>query len=191
MISSVPLLRVIAAVALLACASSPASAQEDTEAREVFELGRTAFNEGRFEDALDHFRRSYELSGKAELLFNIGVAADRLRLNQDALRAFEEYLEALPDAANRAEVEGRIRVLRRAIIANPTEAARATPEASEQPIIVVFEEEDTLWTTWWFWTIVGGVVAGGVVAAILLVSLEDPQYITGDDGLVHFTLEAP
>lgn len=186
-----PLLRVIAAVALLACASAPAAAQDDTEAREVFELGRTAFNDGRFEEALDHFRRSYELSGKAELLFNIGVAADRLRLNQDALRAFESYLEGLPEAPNRAEVEGRIRVLRRAIIANPTEAARATPEASEQPIIVVFEEEDTIWTTWWFWTIVGGVVAGGVVAAILLVSLEDPQYMTGDDGLVHFTLEAP
>ena len=190
MISSSPLLRVIAVLGVLACAPSFAAAQ-DEEAREVFELGRTAFNEGRFEAALDHFRRSYELSGKPELLFNVGVAADRLRLNQDALRAFESYLEALPDAANRAEVEGRIRVLRRAIIANPSEAARATPETSEQPIIVVFEEDDSIWSQWWFWTIVGGVVAGGIVAAILLTSSGDPNYQPGDDGVVHFTLESP
>ena len=89
----------------------------EQEARQLFNAGRIAFNDGRFDDALGYFERSYELSGRPVLLFNIGSAADRLRQNQRALDAFEAYLEAMPDASNRREVEGRIRVLRRAIVA--------------------------------------------------------------------------
>lgn len=57
----------------------PSSDAVDQEARGLFEAGRAAFSDGRFDDALRYFRESFELSGRVELLYNIGTAADRLR----------------------------------------------------------------------------------------------------------------
>ena len=169
--------------------TEPPSAQEQ-EARALFEAGRAAFNDGRFEDSLGYFRQSYELSGRPELLFNIGTSADRLRLNQEALDAFERYLAALPDAPNRREVEGRIRVLRRAMVATPEEAAR-TETAEPAPSVIVVQDDDTVFETWWFWTLTGTAVAGAIIAVILLTSDTDPQYMLGDDGDTHLTLVGP
>ncbi|MCX7807199.1 MAG: tetratricopeptide repeat protein, partial [Deltaproteobacteria bacterium] len=81
--------------------SSPADEAKDQEARALFQAGQVAFEDGRFEDALQYFRRSYELSGRPALLYNIGLAADRLRRDEEALSAFERYLAEVPDARNR------------------------------------------------------------------------------------------
>ena len=91
----------------------------DTEARSRFEAGRAAMAAGRTEDALADFRRAYELSHRPALLYNIGVAADRLRHDDEALEAFEAYLAAMPaeEISNRAEVESRLVVLRETIAA--------------------------------------------------------------------------
>ncbi len=80
----------------------------DEEARSLFEAGRTAFSHGRFDDALEHFTRAHELSGRHELIFNIAVCLDRLRRDAEAAAAFRSYLDEMPDAENRGEVEGRI-----------------------------------------------------------------------------------
>lgn len=120
----------LTAALVVACAIAPtAHAQtsgRDAEARALFQAGQVAFEEGRYENALEYFRRSYELSQRPELLYNIGSAADRLRLDADALRAFEQYLELRPDAPNRAELEGRIAVLRRAVAAAGATTATTT-----------------------------------------------------------------
>ncbi len=92
--------------------NSDAPGIADVEARARFEAGRASFADGRFEDALNDFQRAYELAKRPILLFNVGAAADRLRKDQVALEAFERYLAEMPNAENRAEVEGRIRVLR-------------------------------------------------------------------------------
>jgi hypothetical protein len=92
-----------------------ADAARDEEARALFEAGRVAFDNGRFEDALGHFRRAHELSGRPQLLYNIGAAADKLRLDEQTLEAFRAYLAGVPDARNRAEVEARVAVLEQAV----------------------------------------------------------------------------
>ena len=46
-----------------------------------------------------------------ELLYNVGQAADRLRMDHEALAAFRLYLKKLPDADNRREVENRVHAL--------------------------------------------------------------------------------
>jgi tetratricopeptide (TPR) repeat protein len=56
-----------------------AAESHDEEARALFQAGRRAFADARYEDALDRFRSAYELSHRPELLYNIGHAADRLR----------------------------------------------------------------------------------------------------------------
>jgi tetratricopeptide (TPR) repeat protein len=96
---------------------SPASAtsEADTEARGLFAAGREAYNDARYEEALGLFRRAYELSGRPAMLYNIGQTADRLRLDVEAMEAFESYLRALPQADNRVEVETRLAVLRRSV----------------------------------------------------------------------------
>jgi len=101
----------------------------DTEARLLFEAGSSAFGDGRYETALERFRQAYATSQRPELLYNIGSAADRLRRDEEALEAFSGYLAALPEAANRREVEARIASLREAIAR--LEAARGAGGAAE------------------------------------------------------------
>lgn len=120
---------------------APPSAGHDEEARALFDAARVAYRDGRFEAARDYFQRSYELSGRAELLYNIASAEDRLRDDAAALATFEAYLAAIPDAPNRTEVEGRIAALRIAVASStPAEAPpHETPSApaSGGPTVIV------------------------------------------------------
>lgn len=106
--------------------------QADLEARARFEAGRAAMNAGRVEDALEDFRRAYELSRRPQLLFNMGIAADRLRRDEEALAAFEAYLAEMPaeQIDNRADVEQRIRVLRETIEERRTATASRSSASS-------------------------------------------------------------
>jgi Flp pilus assembly protein TadD len=61
----------------------------DKAARGLFEAGSVAFEEGRFEEALDHSTKAYELSPNRHLLlYNIGSSLDRLRRDKEALQTF-------------------------------------------------------------------------------------------------------
>lgn len=120
--SSLSTVLVVAAVAVVTTGLTAAGARaqegepEDprtAQARALFEAGRVAFEAASYEDALRHFRDAFELSGRTALLYNIGVAADRLRRDREALEAFERYLaEAPADSPQRPDVEVRVRVLR-------------------------------------------------------------------------------
>ncbi len=163
----------------------------DQEARQLFEAGRIAFSDGRFEDALGSFQRSYELSGRPRLLFNIGASLDRLKRDREALDYFENYLEKVPDADNRREVEGRVRVLQEAVAQEEAREAkqRKRDAALAQATKPQEKPRDGVHRTWWFWTTLGAAVAGGVVLAILLTAdggTEDP--LLGNTGQVSFTL---
>jgi hypothetical protein len=91
------------------------SPEDDKRAREAFEQGRQAWDEGRFREAWEHWHLAYRLSRRPELLYNVGQAADRLRMDAEALEAFRLYLAKNPDAENRREVENRIRILEREV----------------------------------------------------------------------------
>jgi hypothetical protein len=88
----------------------------DAEARGLFEAGRAAFDQGRYQDALGYFDRSYQLSRRPQLLYNIGQVHDRLRHDDEALQALTQYLKQVPGATNREEVEHRIEALKHAMI---------------------------------------------------------------------------
>ena len=83
----------------------------DEEARLVFEAGSVAFSDARYEQALELFQRAYELSDRAVLLYNVGVAADRLRRDDVALEAFQRFLALVPEHPRRRDVEVRVTVL--------------------------------------------------------------------------------
>ena len=87
----------------------------DAAGREYFERGRAAFEEADYETALVYFRHAYRLSRRGELQYNIGVACDRLQREEEALEAFEHYLEETVDPTREAEVRERIDALRQSI----------------------------------------------------------------------------
>lgn len=98
-----------------ALAPSARAQGSDEEARALYSAGEIAYNEGRFQSALEYFQRAYELSSRPALLYNIGSAAERVRQDDVALAAFERYLAEVPEAPNRGAVQARIEILRAAI----------------------------------------------------------------------------
>jgi tetratricopeptide (TPR) repeat protein len=88
---------------------------DDAAAKEYFMLGRAAYRVAQYQQALTHFRHAYELSGRSELQYNIGISADRLGHSEEALEAFERYLEGTGNPSREEEVRMRAAVLRVAI----------------------------------------------------------------------------
>lgn len=101
----------------------PAVSSEEQEARTVFEAGQLAYDDARYDDALESFRRAHALSGRAQLLYNIGLCLDYLSRRREAIEAFESYLAAEPDAPNRRNVEARIRRARELLAREEEERA--------------------------------------------------------------------
>jgi tetratricopeptide (TPR) repeat protein len=109
----------IAATALLLVsigAPTSVSAQEtaaDRDARVHFESGRLHYDRGAYEEADEEFRAAYELSHRAELLYNLYLTAERRGDFDAAVDYLERYLtEGAPDAERRASLEPRLVNLR-------------------------------------------------------------------------------
>tara|TARA_B100001750_G_scaffold196220_1_gene168287 strand:- start:4115 stop:4825 length:711 start_codon:yes stop_codon:yes gene_type:complete len=134
----------------------PEAASRDREARSLYEAGTEAFEAARYGDALQYYQRAYEVSGRAVLLYNIGVSADRMRRDEQALEAFEAFLEQVPEHPRRHEVEVRVVAIREA------QAAGEEPEPTEseptevEPVVAVDAEAD------------GGISTAKLVGAIAL-----------------------
>ncbi|AKF09627.1 tetratricopeptide repeat protein [Sandaracinus amylolyticus] len=169
---------------------SPALAQtpdptRDAEARALFDAGAASYEAGRYDEALGYFQRSYELSGRPQLLYNIGSAAERTRQDALALRSYEEYLRLVPDAPNRARAETRIEALRRIVSADetaePPTAEQAATAAVVEPSTGPSGGEPSSGPGVGPWIVVGGGAAVMVAGAILLgvgladrAAVEDP-----------------
>lgn len=188
--------------ALSLALSAPAAAQDTPpdasteEARGLFEAGRVAFAEGRFEAALRRFQDAYEVSGHPELLYNVGMCLERLQRDEEALAALREYLERVPDSPLRGNVEGRISSLEASVAERQrleAEAAAASePETApaQAPPPAEPEGED-LASAWWLWTLIGVVVVGAGVGIGLGVALSGgtQEPLPGDNGVVVTTLQ--
>src|SRR4051812_10862263 len=102
---------VVAALCPAAARAQVADPTRDAEARQHFATGRDAFSRGDFATAVTEFERAYTLSRRAQLLYNIGTTYERLHRWEEARSALQRYLDAVADAPDRAEVEGRIRII--------------------------------------------------------------------------------
>jgi tetratricopeptide (TPR) repeat protein len=103
----------------------------EAEARRLYAEGKVEYAQGRFVEAIELFERSYALSSAPALLFNM-AQAHRLAGPEhcaEALALYKSYLEALPEAENRREVEERITELD-ACAKPPLPAATAEPAVS-------------------------------------------------------------
>ncbi len=86
---------------------STASAQttEDIEqAKKRFREGKAFYEDEDFLEAARAFEDAYDLSGRSELLYNVGRAYWRANRLKKAEQYFQTYLNELPDASNADEV---------------------------------------------------------------------------------------
>jgi|JI10StandDraft_1071094.scaffolds.fasta_scaffold58160_1 tetratricopeptide (TPR) repeat protein len=98
------------------------------KAAAIVKTGEEAFAAQRYEEALRAFEAAYLLDPVPVLLYNIGRAQEELGRYEDAARFFQSYLDRVPDASDRAQVEQRLTLLRGAAAAR-AEAEKARAEA--------------------------------------------------------------
>ncbi len=119
-------------LALAAVASAQEAYAQDVDlarARAAFERALVAYEGGDYEAAMRGFQEAHELTGNAEILYNVAQCADRLRRDDIALAAYRGYLEGVPDSEDREAVEARIAVLERDLA---EEEARVEREVAER-----------------------------------------------------------
>jgi tetratricopeptide (TPR) repeat protein len=186
--------RALFVVALLAEPASSFAQTDDLgtqQARALFEAGRAAFEAAQYEDALQHFRQSYRISGRSALLYNIGVSADRLGRDAEALEAFEGYLRDAPaDAPQRADAEVRVRVLRRRVEEGGERSATETSETTAARETTPHPSGGTPGAVLAGWGIFGGGLAVLAAGAIMLgVGQADASVVEGQPDGTPWTPE--
>jgi tetratricopeptide (TPR) repeat protein len=95
--------------------AGPANAQQkDEDAKAAYVNGKAAYESKRYDVALEHFKRSYVLSGQPALLYNIASTLQQLGKPGLAAQALRDFLTARPNDPERTELESRIANLEQA-----------------------------------------------------------------------------
>ncbi len=132
--------RSLCALVAISMLSAPVLAAERSPvARQLYAEGKAQYAQGHYAEAAQLFERSYALSESSALLFNM-AQAHRLAGPghcRDALKLYESYLNAAPEAENRKEVEERIQQLGDCssdTAAREAPAGAAPPSSSGAPV---------------------------------------------------------
>jgi len=104
---------------------TPAQKQE---VRQHYEKASRAYDVQKFQEAIEEYQKTYEISGDPAMLFNVAQA---YRLNgqpQESIYYYRRYLERSPTASNRAATEQKIAELEKVL-----SEGKATPPVSAAP----------------------------------------------------------
>lgn len=105
-----------------------------SQAMGAYHRGTDNFNAGKFEAALSDFKEAASLYASADFQYNIARCYEELEKHEEAVRAFQTYLKAKPDADDRASVENRIKLLEKLI---EEKRKRREQEANQEPTVIV------------------------------------------------------
>jgi tetratricopeptide (TPR) repeat protein len=193
---------VLVLVGAFAHAEPPSDADRAARAKAFFDLGRTHFSLGDFESAAKEFEQAYQYDPAPLLLYNVGQSWRRAQQAEKAIVYYRKYLEAAPNAAERAEVERHIAELQESIenhptapveptaapspaTATPSIAAPTEPAASPSQITLVAKPSAPppkrhKRTAWIVTACIGAavLVGGAIAAAILIPRANDPASST-------------
>ena len=92
-------------ITLASVAGGVAHADDRATAREAYRDGTRLYEVGEFAKALEAFKRAYLAYPDPSLLFNLGQCYRQLGVKPDAVRSYRQFLNKVPDAPNRADVE--------------------------------------------------------------------------------------
>ncbi len=117
-------------VAAMLSVGHAARGDDVAAARAHFDEGQKQFNLGHFPEAQREFEQAYLAKPAPVFLFNLGQCHREMKSWGEAIHAWQRYLAAAPEAANRAAVEALIReaeaeLARSESGASPAEQAKA------------------------------------------------------------------
>lgn len=143
----------------IALGPTPVHADVTTRAAQrYFEQGEQLFKLGRFSAALKEYQKAFDAEPLPELLYNIGQCYRNLGDYEHAVLNFRTYLNLLPNAPDKAEVETLIENLQDKIARGEGAGMGLGPNsapAAPRPF----------YGRWWFWAGVSvAVVAVGGAA---------------------------
>ncbi len=166
-------------------AESPASAPNETLqlAKQHFTAGKDAYNAGKYAVSIREFKAAEAIRPSPILSYNIGLANDKLGKRRLALQYYQSYINALPDAPNRAEVDERIAKLQAQPQAggdgNRTTVSGDAPPPPTYPPYAGGDPYSTAApaggapppaakkSLWWVWMLVG--IGGALVLTVIIV----------------------
>ena len=186
----------LVSVLLLALGGVARAEDDETEARFHFRAGEALFRVGKYNEAIREFQAGYGLAPRAPFLLNIAQAYRRLGDVQNAIDAYQKFLDlAAADDPRRADVESVLAELRAgrapppAVEVAPLRAPAAQPIAPSPPPPVAIvaptppspkpRPRRTLAIA--LGTVAGLLVIGGVAAG-LVVGLSQPRPPSSDLG---------
>ncbi len=175
------------------------SAEErDRLGKDEFQKGSRAYGEARYLDALAHFERAFELSGRPTLHYNIAIAHDRLRHDEAALEHYDAFVSMGGDSPYLSEARARADAIRQALALRAKDQELARREAREQALeeslrsqsATTSAHDDRKRRSTWFWVGIGVAVAAvGAGAAVgIALSRDDESAPRSDFGGVTQTL---
>jgi tetratricopeptide (TPR) repeat protein len=118
---------------------------DEEAARRHFERGRVFYGADDYVHALEEFQTAQRIRPRAALDFNIGRCHDRLEHYEQAITAYQRYVDAVPTPSDAGYVRERMRILgeridaaekKRAAAANPAPARPAPTPARRTALIV-------------------------------------------------------
>lgn len=109
----------------------PAGVADVERAKAELARGQSLYDDAHYDEALLAFEAAWQAYPLAEFQYDMGLCHERLGHIEQAIAAFESYLELKPNAADRPNVEHRIGQLRARLPAPPEPAP--VIEAVEPP----------------------------------------------------------
>lgn len=148
-------------------------------AKRHFERGEKLFAVGQFSDALEEYKKAYEAKPLPGFLYNVGQCYRNLGDLDQAIFSYKKYLQLMPEAKNREQVEKLIDELEQKK-ADADAAAQAAAAAKQHETDDTTDAHGTtttaiskrapppataspFYTKWWFWT---GVVVIGAAGGV-------------------------
>jgi tetratricopeptide (TPR) repeat protein len=143
-------------------AGEESAGDDEARAREAYAAAEEHFAAGRYREALQGFSEAYEMSGRADLLYNLAVCHERLGDAGRAAAHYRRYLEEKPDAEDAEQVRARLEKLGPVEEEPPPEEEPATQREDRELIDLEPAAEKEAEEIFWPGVVIG---AGGLVLA--------------------------
>ena len=181
--------RLACLVALLGGASaSPAFADDNrAKALALFEQGKKAYQEGRFEDAVKLLEEARAIHAEPVLLYNLARAREGMGQFDSAIVAYEQYLREAGNIPDRGALEAKVANLKRDLeekqrLAAERDAAMRLPDPPKKPPPEPPPPDTGRTPSPWPWVVAGvgaaGLAIGGGIGALALAKNDDAEAAT-------------